>query len=408
MSEETAELPLQERPRNSAVELIETKAQLDAAVEILSKKVGWFAVDAERASGFKYSNRAYLVQISRGSSALYLIDPASIAPELDKGPFDQLADLMASERWILHAATQDLGCLDQLGLRPQALFDTELAGRLLGLDRVGLGAMVERYLGVRLTKEHSAVDWSIRPLHSDWLNYAALDIDVLHELASLVDDALVAANKRAWAEEEFTSLLSFKPKPQKPDRWRGTSGLHEVKDQRGLAVARELWTARETLAIKLDVSPGRIVPDHSITAVAKELPKSRSQLANQKTFMGRGSRSYLDTWWEALQQGLNTNDLPPIKLANAGIPNHRNWAQRFPEAEARLNALKPVMTQLAAEVGMPSENLLTPDYMRMLAWEPPTELNEVKSFLLELGARNWQAEICSEPFIAALSSIPKQ
>lgn len=408
MESEPQPLPLLERPRNDRVELIDTVEALSDAVVELGANAGWFAVDAERASGFKYSNRAYLIQISRGESPLYLIDPAAIAPEINSEIFKNLSNLMQKDVWILHAATQDLPCLAQLGLRPVALFDTELAGRLLGLSRVGLGAMVEHFLNVRLAKEHSAVDWSIRPFHDDWLNYAALDIDVLHELASSVRDALSAADKLAWAEEEFQSLVNFKPKPPKPDRWRGISGLHEIKDQRALAVARELWQAREQLAIKLDVSPGRIIPDAAITAVARELPKSRSQLANQKTFIGRGSRTYLDTWWESIQAGLNTNDLPPIKQPATGIPNHRNWAQRFPEANARLIALKPVMQALAEQAGMPAENLLTPDYLRVLAWQPPEDLSEIESFLGALGARPWQVGYCANSFRDVLQTLKAQ
>lgn len=405
MEDEKPELPLLERPRNPRQELVDTAEALEAAVEILTSEAGWFAVDAERASGFKYSNRAYLLQISRGNSPLYLVDPAAIAPELSAEPFAELAQIMQSDTWILHAATQDLPCLNQLGLIPTSLFDTELAGRLLGLPRVGLGAMVEHFLQVRLAKEHSAVDWSIRPFHSDWLNYAALDIDVLHELALKVQASLIEAEKLDWAKEEFAALVKFKPKPPKPDRWRGVSGLHEIKDQRALAVARELWIAREQLGIRLDASPGRVIPDAAITAVAKELPKTRSQLANQKSFIGRGSRTYLDIWWEALQKGLNTNDLPPLKLPLAGIPNHRNWSQRFPEAEARLNVLKPVMQMLAEQAQMPAENLLTPDYLRTLAWQPPEDLAEIEQLLANLGARAWQIQICAEPFRVALQTL---
>lgn len=410
MEEPEAVLPLLGSPKNSRVILVDSASSLADACEDLARETGWFAVDAERASGFKYSNRAYLVQVSRGNSALFLIDPAAIAPVLSTQPFEALAAVMATDTWILHAATQDLNCLNQLGLLPPSLFDTELAGRLLGLPRVGLGAMVEHFLGYRLAKEHSAVDWSIRPLHADWLNYAALDIYVLAELATTVRQQLIETGKADWAEEEFAALVHFKPKPPKSDRWRGTSGLHEIKDQKALAVARELWLSREELAIKMDVSPGRLIPDAAITAVAKELPKTRPALANQKSFIGRASRSYLDVWWDAVQEGYSTNDLPPLKLPHTGIPNHRNWAGKFPEPDARLNVLKPVMARLAESVSMPAENLLTPDYMRTLAWQPPENSSPrgIEDFLLGLGARKWQANICAEPFSSALASLTAQ
>jgi len=412
-----AELPLLGSPRNSRVELIDSIDALHAATQVLASQAGPFALDAERASGFKYSSRAYLVQVSRGASPIYLIDPVGVVPEVSDesaaervAAFGELAAVLAQDEWILHAATQDLNCLAELGLKPTALFDTELGGRLAGFERVGLGAMCENLLGFRLAKEHSAVDWSTRPLHSDWLNYAALDIDVLYELRAAVAEALMAQDKQTYANEEFAALVRWQPKPAKVDRWRGMSGLHDVKDQRRLAVARELWTARETLAQKLDVSPGRLVPDSSIVAVVKNTPRSRSELAGRKDFNGRASRTYLDNWWQAVEFGSETKNLPPLKLPHTGIPNHRNWANRFPDADARLTRLKPVMSAIAKRAAMPAENVLTPDFMRQLAWEPPMEVSTetVEAALIGFGARSWQANLCSQEFAAALLAPPTE
>jgi ribonuclease D len=392
------------QPKNPNVELVETAEHLSQAVAVMAAEAGAFALDAERASGFKYSSRAYLIQVQRGNSPIYLIDPATISPAADPADFTELAALLATDTWILHAATQDLGCLAELGLKPTKLFDTELGGRIAGFPRVGLGAMAEALLGFRLAKEHSAVDWSQRPMHADWLTYAALDVDVLPELMNAVHDQLKIQDKLGFASEEFDHLLKFAPKPPKVDRWRGMSGLHDVKDAAKLAIARSLWTAREQLAIKMDVSPGRLIPDSSIVAVVKNTPRSRSELAGRRDFNGRASRTYLDTWWKALDDGLNARDLPPLRLPATGIPNHRNWANKFPDADARLNALKPVMVAIAEKLQMPVENVLTPDFMRQLAWEPPTviDADSVAEKLAEFGARNWQTEAVSEGFAAAL------
>lgn len=405
LENEPVELPLLAKPKNSRVEYVDSAEALAEAVLTLSECTGWFALDAERASGFKYSNRAYLVQVCRGDSPIFLIDPAAIAPEIGGDEFVELATLLASDGWILHAATQDLPCLQELGLFPPKLFDTELAGRLLGLPRVGLGAMVERYLSVRLAKEHSAVDWSTRPLQTDWLNYAALDVDVLEALMVAVHADLEAAKKLEIAEQEFEHLLNFKPKAPKTDKWRGTTGLHEVKDQRGLAIARELWMAREELAKRIDVAPGRLIPDLSITAVVKNPPVARSALAEMKNFVGRASRSYLDVWWKALSEGLQTNKLPPVKIPLEGIPHHRNWAQRYPEADARLNRLKQVMATLAEQFAMPSENILSPDSIRQLCWEPPADISveSVSDFLAGRKARKWQIDAVAGEFTKALT-----
>jgi ribonuclease D len=195
----------------------------------------------------------------------------------------------------------------------------------------------------------------------------------------------------------------MQPKEAKPDRWRGMTGMHEIKDTRSLAIARELWLAREQLGEKLDVSPGRLIPDSSIVGLAANPVKSRPELAASKSFSGRASRSYLDTWWAALSEGLNTRDLPPARVASVGIPNHRTWSTRFPEADSRLKKVKPVMAKISEELGMPLENILTPDYLRQLCFEPPIEITSesVAERLIGLGARQWQVEQVAEKLATA-------
>ncbi len=398
----TAVLPLLAAPR-AEVFLVETEEELAEATETLAAGHGPFAVDAERASGFKYSQRAYLIQVYRAGSPIYLIDPAAIAPVADSRPFARLAEVMKTDAWILHAASQDIPCLRELGLTAMTLLDTELGSRIAGLERVGLGAVTESLLGVRLAKEHSAVDWSTRPLANDWLNYAALDVDVLFELWAAVEEVLIKRKKLDWAKQEFVATLNAQPKATKVDKWRGMTGLHEVKDPKKLAIARELWTARENLAVKLDVSPGRLIPDSSIVNVVKETPKTKPQLAGNRSFVGRASRSYLDTWWKAIEDGVNSRDVPALKMPAVGIPNHRIWPTRFPDADLRLKIIRPAIAELAANHGLPVENILTPDYLRTVCFEPPEfDLESVSQALRGLGAREWQIELTAQPIVDGL------
>ena len=391
MTDEEPELPLLEKPRVSDVRLVETADQLLLAIALLKASNGPFALDAERASGFKYSQRAYLIQVHRAGTPIFLIDPISVLID-DKSAIDSFASLLSTDEWILHAASQDIPCLRELGIVPTRIFDTELGSRIAGLARVGLGAVTEQILGLRLAKEHSAVDWSTRPLNKEWLNYAALDVDVLLELREGVARLLEEQGKTVWAEQEFANVAAMKPKEPKVDRWRGMTGMHEVKDARSMAIARELWLAREALAEKLDVSPGRLIPDSSIVGLSINPVKSRPELASSKSFSGRASRTYLDTWWAALNEGLTTRDLPPTRLPSTGIPNHRIWPNRFPEADARLKSVRSALTELAEKLDLPIENLITPDYVRQLCWEPPTEVSaeSVGEILALLGVRQWQ------------------
>lgn len=397
-SKATVELPLLTAPR-ARVHLLSSEDQLEQAVLELKATSGQIAIDAERASGFKYSQRAYLVQLKAANSEIFLIDPVSIPETTQSKQFRELSAVLADRQWILHAATQDLSCLSEIGLTPGAIFDTELAARLAGQPRVGLGSLTESLLQFRLAKEHSAADWSTRPLPESWLTYAALDVDVLHELSDAVNNLLLKQQKISWAEQEFEALLRFKPKPQKPERWRGVSGAHKITDRLSLEIVRQLWVAREHLGQKMDVAPGRLIPDSSIVAVALDKPRTKPELSSMRNFTGRASRSYLGTWWDAIQLAYRATELPSLRAEKTdAIPNHRNWASKFPDADKRYRNSKQALTNLAEENQLPVENLLSPDILRQLCFTPPTEPSaaNIAGRLLELGARIWQVELTAK------------
>ncbi len=402
---ETPELPLLQNPRAN-VQFITNQSELADVVAALSSSKGSIAIDAERASGFKYSQRAYLVQLRAAETEIFLIDPVASPEMISSKEFADLAALMNDREWILHAATQDLPCLNEIGLYPGAIFDTELAGRLAGQPRVGLGALTESLLKFRLAKEHSAADWSTRPLPDAWLNYAALDVDVLHELKAEVEKLLSQQGKLDWAQQEFDALLRFKPKPQKLDRWRGITGLHKVQDRASLEIARQLWLTREALAQKMDVAPGRLIPDSSILVAATEKPRTRPELAAMKSFSGRASRSYLDTWWEAIQVAHKATVLPALKPEKTdALPNHRNWINKFPEADRRLKYAKASLVELSEKRLVPLENLLTPELLRQVSFTPPETLavQALSEKLIQLGARPWQIELTAGLIVDAFN-----
>jgi ribonuclease D len=372
-------------------------AYLDAITQIQNGH-GPIAVDAERASGYRYSQRAYLIQIFRRGAGVFLFDPPAI------GRFDALNEAIRDEEWIIHAASQDLACLREVGLDPTRVFDTELASRLLGLHRVGLGSVVEELLGIHLAKEHSAADWSTRPLPESWLEYAALDVELLVDVRDKLAEMLVAAGKERMAAQEFEATRLRQPKVVRQDPWRRLSGLSGVRGARNLAVARELWTARDSLARERDVAPGRLVPDASLVAVVKAQPRSSAALAALRDFKGRASRTDLSVWWNAIERGLGTDDLPPLRpAASDTLPPARAWSERNPEADARLKAARAALTLVAESISVPLENVLTPETLRRVAWIPPEPLTAemVGNALRELGAREWQIEATAQTIVDA-------
>ena len=271
-------------PRDGVPLVIETPAGLERCAAAIAAGTGPAGVDAERASGFRYGQRAFLVQIRREGSGTWLIDPEPF------GDLQIINDALDGVEWILHAASQDLPCLSELGMWPHKLFDTELAARLAGLPRVGLAAVIEQLLGFGLAKEHSAADWSTRPLPEPWLRYAALDVEVLTELREELIELLQADGKLEYAEQEFAAILAAGLAPPRVDPWRKTSGLHQIRDRRQLAAVRELWMERDSLARKRDVAPGRLIPDSSLVAAAKAMPSTVPQLLGTKGFHGRAAQ----------------------------------------------------------------------------------------------------------------------
>lgn len=369
--------------------VIDTREGYLAAVDAIAAGRGPIAIDAERASGFRYSQRAYLIQVFRRGSGTFLFDPPAI------GDFSELNAVVADEEWILHAASQDLVCLREVGLDPTRIFDTELAARLAGLPRVGLGTVVSELLGIHLAKEHSAADWSTRPLPQAWLVYAALDVELLVDLREAIGKLLEDSGKTTIAEQEFQSVLHRDLKPQRDQPWRRLSGVHSIRGPRNLAVARELWLARDALAQETDIAPGRLVPDLSLVAVARALPTSKRELAALKEFTGRASRTHIDRWWAAVAEGLETTDLPAVKAPGETLPPPRVWSDKNPDADRRLKAARAAITTVSDDVEIPVENLLTPELLRRLAWSPPEPLTleSVEAMLDELGARRWQIEV---------------
>jgi ribonuclease D len=409
MSEEIVAIPLLQ-PSAGTPEIIDTEEAFRAALDQLAQGSGPFAVDAERASGFRYSARAYLIQIKRIDGGLHLIDPIPFGPGHQL--FSDLNNLLNTDEVILHASTQDLPCLRELGINPIKLFDTELAGRIAGLPRVGLGPLLESLMGVLLAKEHSAADWSARPLPKDWLTYAALDVELLVELRDHMYKVLADAKKLPWALEEFASILKAPPAPPRVDPWRRTSGMHKIKRRDQLAVIKSLWIARDEIASQQDIAAGKLLNDSAIVELAIAAPTSKKEFEKCLRPLGLRARwmENLQLWLDSIASAValpedqwptmrtNADTLPPIKL----------WRDKFPEKFAPLSHARAAIELIAEENQIPVENLITPEHVRRVCWKPPVgatatlSVSMVETALSELGARQWQIDLVAPSLAAAL------
>jgi ribonuclease D len=359
------------------------------------------AVDAERASGYRYTHRAYLVQLRRQEAGTFLLDPTAFTD------LREIGEAIADTEWVLHAASQDLPCLVEIGLRPTQIFDTELAARLANIERVGLAALTESLLGYTLEKHHSAADWSTRPLPASWLTYAALDVELLVGLRDKLEVELAQQRKLEWAQEEFAALVASADRTPGPraDPWRRTSGIHKIRGLRAQARVRALWYARDRVAQRRDAAPGRVLPDAAIITAATADPRDERELFALNGFGGRSVRRLASVWLDALEhaRALNDTELPAPPIVDGPPPPHR-WAERDPVAAGRLARCRDVVVHQAAVHHLPPENLIAPDAVRRLAWTPPTQASaaEVTAALTACGARAWQCGLLAAELAAVL------
>lgn len=398
-------------PRNGMPQLVESEMGFEKTILELAKGSGDIAIDAERASGYKYSQRAYLIQIFRRGGGLHLIDPIPLA---NSKLWQEFNSKFSQFQWVIHASTQDLPCLIGVGLKPTLLFDTELGARIAGCDRVGLGPLAESLLEIQLAKEHSAVDWSIRPLKPEWLTYAALDVDILLDIKDKVEKMLIEQNKLAWAKQDFTSILDsfndyqFSDEPR-PDRWRRTSGMHKVRDRLTLTLVRDLWLSRNELAAELDIAPGRVLGDEAIIELALARPDNPEEVAKIIGWRTKLDAPPFGRWLKTLSNSLSTpvEDQPEYKVASNSLPPIRVWKDKNPLGYARLTHARALLAELSTQLKIPIENIITPEFIRRICWqEPPKSKSDYQAFieneLIKFGARKWQIEQVVAPLEIAI------
>lgn len=387
----TTELPLLETPANGIPDVVDTPEDLSSSIAGLAAAQGPIAIDAERASGIRYGQRAFLVQLRREGAGTFLLDSETL------GDLSGLNPALGTDEWVIHSVTQDLPCLQERGMRPAALFDTELAARLLGWEKFGLAAVAERTLGVRLAKEHSAADWSTRPLPKEWLNYAALDVEVLLPIRDILHQQLLDSDRWEFAQQEFTNLLDFTPK-HFDEPWRRTHGLSKIRSRRDIARVRELWQARDSMAREADLAPTKILRDRELVALAQSGVKSSDDILAQWRRLSRAEAARLFRAYRKASR-LGADELPGRSERGRSKRSEFNPA----ELKERVAALKSAMSQLSEELTIPHDILLQPAIVKSLAAESGVD---VEDHLAEAGARPWQIELSAPVLKKTLAGLP--
>lgn len=368
------------------------------AADALADGRGPFAIDTERASAYRYDDRAFLVQIFRRGAGTFLL-----APEGHRAEFERIiAPVVNGGDWIVHAAPEDLPSLAELGLHPGTLFDTALAGRIAGFDKPNLAAMVEEFCGVTLEKGHGREDWSEVPLPREWLDYAAEDVIYLNDLAEAQAEFLASTGKLDIAEEEFAFLVAeFEDWQPQLKTWRDLKGVSHLKSRISLAVAKALWEARDAEARARDISPSQLMPNKVLLAVARQTPRSPHDLGNVPGFPRRRS-SAVKQWFPVLRSVYESDpsNWPQRETrvadgASPTAPSKSSWQRHHPESWEALQAMRSAVTYSAAQLEMQPEVLLTPAILRQAVWtatttQGPWSTHRTAILLRSLGAREWQ------------------
>jgi ribonuclease D len=243
----------------------------------------------------------------------------------------------------------------------------------------------------------------VRPLPQDWLNYAALDVELLIELRNIIAQLLLDAKKLHWAEAEFAAILAAPPSPPRVDPWRRTSGMHKVRKRNQLAIIRSLWNIRNEIAADQDVSPGKLLNDSAIVELAMNPPTNKREFDKVLRPIGLRARwkENLDIWLAAISSAvaLPESDYPEMRAAGDSMPPTKIWKERFPEKYAPFTHARAAVEARAAELNIPVENLIAPDVIRKLVWKQSTDVTKDAT---DLGARPWQVAEIAELVTAAL------
>ncbi|HEX6447386.1 MAG TPA: HRDC domain-containing protein, partial [Streptosporangiales bacterium] len=190
--------------------------------------------------------------------------------------------------------------------------------------------------------------------------------------------------------------------------WRRTSGIHRVRDPRGLAIVRSMWFARDRLARERDSAPGRVLPDSVIIESALAAPRTIEAVRELPGMSGRRGAAAARTWLAAVQSALDEpeRDLPTRRQEGNGLPPTNRWSDKQPEAANRLTAVREALAVLSERLLVPVENLLPPAAVRQLAWQPPTAVSaaSVGDVLRANGAREWQVEVTADDLARALAA----
>ena len=348
------------------------------------------SLDTEGDSLHHYPERLSLMQLAT-PAGVWLVDPLALSDLTALGPVFAGHSPMV----VVHAGDNDLSHLKRrYGFAFRSIFDTSIAARFLGGTALGLDTLLETWLGVTLPPSRQRDDWSARPLTPAQVDYAAADVRHLFALKERLTAELAARGRLGWVEEECAALAAqiVPERVVDPNAYMGVKGARDLS-LRGLAVLRELWGLRESLARGADRPPFKILSEDILLGIARAVPRDTAALA---TLPGVTSR-VLARWGPALTAAVER----ALVLPDTELPQ---WPQRpRPRIPAivsrRVEALRRWRSGATERFGLEPGVLLPNRIIAQIAEAGPRTVDELAAVD---GVRRWRAEAFGGEIIAAL------
>ena len=345
---------------------IDTQDKLTEAVKEWESEP-LLAIDTESNSLHAYQEQVCLIQFSIATQD-YLLDPFAIA---DLSALDPIF-VNPNINKIFHAAEYDLICLQRdFKFKFVNLFDTMVAARILGWEKVGLSSLLQTYFGVKLNKKHQRANWGERPLGSEMLTYAQYDTHFLIRLREIILEELEKKDLMALADEDFKRACHVNgkaPIPEKSLCWR-IGGSHELEPQKA-AVLQELCLFREQIAAQLDRPVFKVIGNHTMLAIAEKSPRNQRQLREIEGVSQWLVRRYGDGVLNSVRTGLQAE---PMFYPKKTRPSD--------EYLNRMELLRNWRKQKAKPLGVQSDVVLPKDVMLEIVGANPTQAHDLAQLM---------------------------
>ena len=366
----------------------------DGLAELVGRLTGTteIAVDTEGDSLHHYPARLSLVQLAAPGGGAWLVDPLAVE---DLGPLGRVFGDPRTTT-VLHAGDNDLVDLKRRhGLLFARVFDTSIAARFLGAPALGLDVLLTTYLVVDLPPSRQKDDWSERPLSEAQLRYAVGDVEYLLPLKARLVEELTRVGRLAWVEEECAALAAqlVAERPTDPAAYAGLKGARELSP-RALAILRELYELRETLARRLDRPPFKVFNDEVLVRLAVAAPEARDRLAETAGMTPRVIARWGDDVLASVARGraLSDDALPVLE---------RRSRPHVPAAvRRRIDALRAWRTEAAPRFGLEPGVLLPNRLIGIVAEAGP---RDAEALAAVDGFRRWRVEALGGEILAALA-----